>query len=421
MSSAVQPPSTAPLRCPRRARQVGGQTMPAPPRPLALADFHREPFRLFFPAATLAGLAGVSLWVPLLLGWTTDYPGTPHARLMVQGFFSGFIFGFLGTALPRLIEVPALAAKEAFPLLALFFACMTAHLLGATSLGDTLFAVELLLWLAMLKRRCHGKRDQPPPSFVLVGLAFACGLVGTALHLAVKRWELMAEVELLGKLLSYHGFVLLCVLGAGGFLLPRFLGLGPRRTFPASPTETPEWLAAARVAQVAGLLIMVTYGLEAAGWPRLAATLRAGLVVGYLWRELPLERLRWTWHGVQWFLVVGLACLPLGVLASGWLPGWRVALGHVELLAGFGLITLGVATRVVFGHSGERAQLERFHAPLTVAAGLMLVGLVNRLTGEFLPSTMASHYLYGALCWLAGLLLWAVRVLPKVLQPDPES
>lgn len=394
--------------------------MSATPRPLTLADLHREPFRLFFPAATLAGLAGVSLWLPLLLGWTTDYPGAAHARLMVQGFFGGFMFGFLGTALPRLLEVPALTAKEVFPLLALFLASVGAHLSGATSLGDVLFAAELLFWLTMLKGRCHAKRDLPPPSFVLVGLSFACGVAGTAMHLVAKRWELMPELELLAKLLSYHAFVLLCVLGAGGFLLPRFLGLGLRRTFPTSSTETPEWRAAAQFARGAGLLIVISYGLEATGWTRVAVTLRAALIGGYLWRELPLERLRWTWNGVQWLLVVGLACLPLGVLASGWLPGWRVALSHVELLSGFGLITLGVATRVVFGHSGEGAQLERFHAPLTLAAGLMLVGLVNRLTGDLAPSTMASHYLYGALCWLAGLSLWGVRVLPKVLRPDPE-
>lgn len=393
-----------------------------PPRQqLTLADLHREPFRLFFPAATLAGLLGVALWVPLLLGWTTDYPGTPHARLMVQGFFGGFIFGFLGTSMPRLLEVPPLAAREVFPLLALFVAQAGAQLAGAVALGDGLFAAELLLWFVLLKGRCHAKRDLPPPTFVLVGLSFASGLAGSALFLAGRRWELVPELELLAKLLGYHAFVLLCVLGAGGFLLPRFLGLGVRRKFAASPVPSPEWRAAARFAGGVGLLMVASYALEAVGWPRTAVTLRAVLIVGYLWHELPLERLRWTWQGVQWLLVTGLACLPVGVLASGWLPGWRVALSHIEVLSGFGLITLGVATRVVFGHSGERTQLERFHAPLTIAAVLMVLALLNRLSGDLVPSTMVSHYLYAALCWLGGMLLWAVRVLPNVLKPDPEE
>lgn len=393
-----------------------------PPRQqLTLADLHREPFRPFFPAATLAGLLGVATWVPLLLGWTTDYPGTTHARLMVQGFFSGFIFGFLGTSMPRLLEVPLLTAREAFPLLGLFAAQVGAQLAGAVAIGDGLFAVELLLWFALLKSRCHAKRDLPPPTFVLVGLSFVSGLAGTALFLAGRRWELPPELELLARLLSYHAFVLLCTLGAGGFLLPRFLGLGVRRKLAPSSTVTPEWRTAARFAGAVGGLVAGTYLLEATGWPRTGTTLRALLIAGFLWRELPLERLRWTWDGVQWLLVVGLVCVPLGVLASGWLPGWRVALSHLELLSGFGLITLGVATRVVFGHSGERAQLERFNAPLTVAAVLLLLALLNRLSGDLVPSTMVSHYLYAALCWLGGTLLWAVRVLSKALKPDPEE
>lgn len=393
-----------------------------PPRDhLNFADLHREPFRVFFPAATFAGLLGVLLWVPMLLGWTDNYPGATHARLMVQGFFGGFMFGFLGTSMPRLLEVAPLRAVEAFGLLALFLANVAAHTAGQLVLGDALFALELGLWFALLKGRCHAKRDLPPPTFVLVGLAFGCGLAGTALHLASRRWEFPRELELLTRLLSYHAFVLLCVLGAGGFLLPRFLGLGPRRQFATASEPTPEWRKAAQFSGAAGAIVIGTYLLEAIGWPQVAVTLRASVIVGYLWHELPLERLHWTSNGVQRLLVVGLACVPLGVLASGWLPGWRVAMSHIELISGFSLITLGVATRVVFGHSGERAQLERFNAPLTIAAAFMLLGLLNRLSGDLVPSTMASHYIYAAVCWCGGVLLWAARVLPKVLKPDPEE
>lgn len=388
---------------------------------LTFAELHREPFRLFFPAATLAGLLGVLLWVPLLMGWTSEYPGAIHARLLVQGFFAGFMFGFLGTSMPRLLEVPALCAREAFGLLSLYLTSVSAQALGLQMIGDALFAVELILWFALRKGRCHAKRDLPPPTFVLVGMAFGSGLAGTAMHLAARRWEFPSELELLTRLLSYHAFVLLCVLGAGGFLLPRFLGLGTLRQFATASEPTPEWRKAAQFAGAAGVLIVGTYLLEAGGRPQIAVTLRAAVIAAFLWHELPLERLRWTWNGVQWLLVVGLACVPLGVLASGWWPGLRVALSHVELLSGLGLITLGVATRVVFGHSGERAQLEHFHGPLTVAGGLTLLGLLNRLSGDLVPSTMTSHYTYAAVCWCGGLLLWAVRVLPKVLKPDPDA
>jgi hypothetical protein len=34
---------------------------------------------------------------------------------------------------------------------------------------------------------------------------------------------------------------------------------------------------------------------------------------------------------------------------------------------------------------------------------------------------MASHYAYGAILWIIGLLIWAARVMPKVLMADREG
>ena len=385
------------------------------------ADLHREPFRLFFPFATLAGIIGVALWPVMLLGWTENYPGPSHARLMVQGFFGGFIFGFLGTSMPRLVEASPLSAREAFSLLVLFLGHVVANTAGMTTLADGLFVGEIALWFAMLKHRCQGGKDRPPPGFVLVGLAFASALAGTTLHLAGRHWELSQPLELFARLLSYHGFVLLCVLGAGGFLLPRFLGLGVRRKYPESAAATPEWKRSAATAAGIGALILVTYVMEAMGWNRTAAAARVLLIAAGLAYEMPLEQLRWSWAGVQWQLIVGLVLIPLGAFASGWFASLRLTLSHLELVGGFALIAFGVATRVVFGHSGARERAERFHPWLTAAAALMLLGLVTRLSGDFLPGIQRTHYLYSAGLWLAGAILWAGCVLPRVLLPDTEA
>ena len=419
MSESINPTlaASAPGRCPGRAiRKLAA--LPSAARWARFVDFHREPFRLFFPAATLAGLIGVALWPVMVLGWTENYPGPSHARLMVQGFFGGFILGFMGTAMPRLVGARPFSAREAFLLLALFLSNVTANTIGMNTLADSLFAAELAFLFGLLKRRCHSGRAAPPPSFVLVGLAFASALAGTGLHLAGRRWELSQPLELLARLLSYHGFVLLTVLGAGGFLLPRFLGLGVRRKFPESAETTPAWKRAARFAKAAGAVILLTYLLEAIGWNRVAGTTRAAVIVAYLAYEMPLERLRWNWRGVQWQLMVGLVCIPLGVFAAGWFSAMRLTLSHLELIGGFALITTGIATRVVFGHSGGGEKLERFHPWLTLAALLMLLGLASRISGDFLPGFQTTHYLYGAACWMAGTVVWAACVLPRVLRPD---
>lgn len=357
----------------------------------------------------------------MILGWTDVYPGPSHARLLVQGFFGGFIFGFLGTSMPRLVEAAPLSARSALSLLALFLANVTANTLGKHAVGDALFLGEIALWVLLLRSRCRSGNDQPPPSFILVGMAFLSAGAGTILAQINARGEPNDSLDLLSRLLAYHGYVLLCVLGAGGFLLPRFLGLGLRRSYKESQKPSPEWRKAFRIAAAAGLLILATYGLEAAGHPRVAGMVRALCIVGYLFYEMPLERLVWNSRGVQWYLITGLVCIPLGVLSASWFAGTRIALSHVELVGGYVLITSGVAARVVFGHSGGREKLERFHPWLTVAGVFMLIGLTTRITGDFFPRIQASHYFYGAGCWMAGALIWAACVLPRVVRPDPEG
>jgi hypothetical protein len=51
----------------------------------------------------------------------------------------------------------------------------------------------------------------------------------------------------------------------------------------------------------------------------------------------------------------------------------------------------------------------------------MLFGMATRISGDFWPKVLASHYTYGAVLWIAGVLLWAIYVLPKVLIADTED
>ena len=59
-----------------------------------------EPYRLFFLSGILFSIAGVLMWPMLYHGMLDFYPGTSHARVMVQGFCGAFVVGFLGTAGP---------------------------------------------------------------------------------------------------------------------------------------------------------------------------------------------------------------------------------------------------------------------------------------------------------------------------------
>src|SRR5262245_11288886 len=108
---------------------------------IQLSDIGREPFRIFFPAGVLAGIVGVSLWPLFFTKLITRYPGQSHARIMAEGLFGGFIVGFLGTAMPRLLSAPPLGLRNVLLLFALHLSMITAFALQEMFLGDVLFLV----------------------------------------------------------------------------------------------------------------------------------------------------------------------------------------------------------------------------------------------------------------------------------------
>ena len=116
-----------------------------------------EPFRIFFPAGLFIGLAGVALWPFFFLGLIETYPSISHARLMVQGFLTCFIFGFLGTAGPRVMSVRHFSRSEILRLLILLLASCILHLRAFHALADGLFALTLIAFAISLGRRFRAR------------------------------------------------------------------------------------------------------------------------------------------------------------------------------------------------------------------------------------------------------------------------
>lgn len=408
---------------PARLRPFSPRKTPNPTakRRLKLVDLRAEPFRLFFPAAVLVGILGVALWPLYFGGFLENYPGASHTRLMGQGFFGGFIIGFLGTAMPRMLSTRPLPTILIGWLLAAFGVFASANFLGHTTVGDAAFLVVLLSLGVGLGIRFLQRRDVPPPGFVLVALAFACGLVGTGIGLISASVELSPTWLVLRPLLACQGFVLLPVLGVGGFILPRFLGLPNRHDLAESRNAPPGWWTKAVFALATGIVIIASFILEIEGWYRLAYTVRFLAAAGYLLKEVPVHRSGWSGGAVAWALRGGLAMILLGLLLVATFPTYRVALLHVCLVGGLGVVTIVVATRVIFGHSGNGRLLSGPNRWFWWAFGLILLGMATRVSGDFLPRIMISHYNYGALCWAAGMGIWAWKVLPKVLVPDDDD
>jgi len=387
---------------------------------IAFAELGREPFRIFFPAGVLAGIVGVALW-PLHFARVLElYPGLGHARIMAYGLFGAFIIGFLGTAMPRMLSAKPLHVGQVMPLMLIHAAMVTAFVCSKIFLGDALFLGLLVAFVCLMAARAKRRKDTPPPGFVLVGLCFLSVASGSVLALVQHYRELDAFWVTLQRLLSYQGFVLLPILGIGPFILPRLFGMQSQHDFPEMMIPAAAWWRKAVLAFTAGALVIASFFLEAGGWHRIAYALRFGTTLVYLFLEMPFHRAPAT-NALGLSVRIAFGGVLAGFLAVASFPAYRVSLLHLTLVGGFAVITFVVATRVAFGHSGNLALLKGRNRWLLVAIGLMLFGMATRISGDFWPKVLASHYIYGAVLWIAGVVLWAIYVLPKVLMADTED
>jgi uncharacterized protein involved in response to NO len=382
------------------------------------ADLGKEPFRVLFPAGVLAGIIGVALWPLYFAKITSFYPGLAHGRIMAYGLFGGFIFGFLGTAMPRLLSAPPLGSRNVLVILCLHLSAVLAFAAQKIFWGDRLFLVLLVFFLALMLSRFRRRQDTPPPGFVLVGLAFLCVVVGAIISV-FEPWmeESGAYWITLKKRLSYQGFVLLPILGIGPFLLPRFFGLPSAHDLPGMSAA---WRRKAALAFGAGALIVSSFFIESAGWPRTAHAIRFAATFVYLAIEFPFRKAPSFTNALGAALRIAFAALITGFVLIAFFPGYRVGLLHLTLIGGFAVITFTVATRVIFGHSGNLEKLKGKNRWLLIAIGLMLFGMTTRISGDFWPKIMGSHYIYGAIIWGAGVLLWSSYTLPKILLTEAE-
>ena len=340
---------------------------------------------------------------------------------MAYGLFGGFIFGFLGTAMPRMLSANPFRLIEVIPLLALHLAMVFSLAAGKVFFGDALFLVLLVCFFGCLAIRATKRKNIPPPGFVLVGVAFLCVTAGTILSVIQNFWDIDTHWITLQRLLSYQGFVLLPILGIGPFILPRFFGMPNQHDFTEALVPTKGWIKKALVALVTGAVIIGSFFIEAFGWHRTAHAVRFAATLIYLILEMPFHRAPKTGNALGASIRIAFIGVLAGFLGVTFLPAYRVSLLHLTLVGGFAVIMFVVATRVVFGHSGNIALLKGRNRWLLIAVGLMLFGMATRMSGDFWPRVLQSHYIYGAILWIAGVLLWSVYVLPKVLTADTEE
>ena len=394
--------------------------------PLKLSSFLTlswgEPYRLLFPLGIVIGILGVAMWPLFYSGWISlPYPVPHHAHLMIQGFFGSFVFGFLGTAMPRMLTAPKLKVGEVCYIIALL--CLTAgcHLAGNTRFGDGSFLLLLLSFVFIMRSRFIARQDVPPPGFVLVLLGWLSAVGGTSLLLLSSLSSIDAFWYRLANLLLFQGFLLFPIMGIGAFLFPRFFGMPSLQEFDESRSLPPGWIPSAAWALICGLIVMSGFIVEANGELRMGPLLRLLGAGMYFGKEVPFFR-TFRKHGTLG-VCLGTALLTLmtGMLCQALFPQYGKSMEHVVLIGGFGLLTMTVATRVILGHSGQSNRFKAKILPLLIMMILVVVALATRVSADVFPDVLVSHQIYAALIWIIGVGIWAFRILPGVLRPDEEE
>ena len=388
------------------------------------------PLRLGFSAAALVLMLASSWWLAWMLArafglawpWAVA-PGLVHGLLFGFGFMPLFFAGFLFTAGPKWLRVPApdvrvLRLPVALQLLGWLLFLLGAHLQPLLAVfGLTLAA---LAWLALVHRFTALLRCSQAPERTHLRAIAAAAWLGAGVQLAAAAALFAGRDDLVRAALQ---------LGLWGFVAPVFMAALHRmlpvfddEVAPRLAARHPHWLLATLV-----LLCLLQWPFALAElwwWPQPPA-----------WRALQIvldgaAALLLFSLAARWLRLQGGARLPLiamlqaGVLWLGvafalaalsqalqWTSAGRQPLGlaspHAFTMGFLATVMLAMVTRVASGQAGRSIAADAPAWAMFLMLQLaVLLRVAAALADEARPLLVAA-----ALAFVLALLPWGLRLL----------
>jgi uncharacterized protein involved in response to NO len=341
-----------------------------------------------------------------------------HAHEMIYGTYGAALVGFLTSAAAEWTDTPPRQGRDLLLLLGLWLPGRIVGVLGADTLvwfaaATDLGFLGLLGWF--VARPMIDRRSTRHASFVLWIV-----LLG-AVEIAIRATWIMGALDLSARLLqtALLIFVVLFASALGRINVAVLnLALDPSgKTTPYRPHPGRQNLAAAMTA---------LYALASLLFPESQAPAFLALAAGCTFMDKLAEwfigRSVWKGHVLSLGLanlLAGLGLIAIGVAGLG-APISRVTGLHILGLGGLGLAVISVFIIAGLRHTGRPLVLPwQAHAALLLTLTACLIRVMPEM--GVLTGLAGRHYALAAILWTGAFGVWLIRFLPFLLEPAASS
>jgi uncharacterized protein involved in response to NO len=338
----------------------------------------------------------------------------------MQTYMVSFVIGFLITSMPRFASAPHATQGEVLGFLSLILGIWAFSSFQQWVFSELCF-IGLLILLAFFAARRFMKRrsiNSPPLEFVWIPIAILHGIFGTGILISAQLKLIPDRLLGISKLMIDQGFLLCIVMGVGGFLAPRLMGL-------FKPMGSPEEVPPSQLLQIRriririhlslGILFFLSFWIEGLLHKTVGFGLRTIVVTLVLFLNRAWPRPPRARDLYVWLLWISMWMVVSGHWAVILFPRYRVEMLHIVFIGGFSLMTFAVGTMVVMGHAGES---EKLRGPLWIL-WIVLAGLVFalgfRVAAAFFPVKYFKFLGIASVFWLFAAGSWFIFILRKLL------
>jgi len=373
----------------------------------------KDPFRIFFPLGGFLAIAGVLVWVfHALASDTFEYNTMLHKTVMIGGFISSIIAGFLLTAITRFTGTDYATRKELLFQITVMLVSIFSALNGSYNIfffGSTVFYIGIarFAFLRILKRN-----QNPPSTFVFVFLGIAMFIV-SSFFLGLNY---NSSYNTFFEDIYFQGAILSLILGVGSRLLPGIFG-----HVEIVKTQRKQYEIESSIVQTITkslflyiLLFLSSFFIEHFLFPEviIGRLLRAFVISTMALQYWQIQKIPKNKNILTIFLWISAWGIVIGSLLYALFPEFSVSIIHLKFICGFSLMTIMISAKVSIAHGKQQSE-EKSNSKLLFLSGVMLViAGTTRATIDIFEYpinqiTIASSF------WIMGICFWFLFIFRK--------